>query len=42
MIGHIMLQLEEIKGELKQEVSYQDFTKLEQRVVYLETQAIRH
>ncbi len=37
MIGKIMIQLEEVKGELKQKVNYQDFVKLEKRVVYLET-----
>ena len=37
MIAHILLQLEEIKGELKQKVYYQDFVKLERRVAVLET-----
>jgi len=36
MIGNIMIRLEEIKGELKQKVDYQDFVKLEKRVVHLE------
>ena len=36
MIGNIMIRLEEIKGELKQKVDYQDFVRLEKRVVHLE------
>jgi len=36
MIGRIMIQLEEIKGELKQKVDYRDFAKLEKRVTRLE------
>ena len=39
MIGKIMIQLEEVKGELKQKVSYRDFTKLETRVAHLEVRA---
>ncbi|MBI2100699.1 MAG: hypothetical protein HYT47_01625 [Candidatus Vogelbacteria bacterium] len=39
MIGKIMVQLEEIKGELKQKVDYSDFVKLEKRVVRLEVLA---
>ena len=41
MIGNIMIRLEEIKSELKQKVDYQDFVKLEKRVVYLEAHAGR-
>jgi|SRR3989338_4070982 len=40
MIGNIMIQLEEIKNELKQKVDYSDFVKLEKRVVRLETRAV--
>ncbi len=36
MIGQIMIQLEEIRGELKQKVDYRDFAKLERRVAVLE------
>jgi len=36
MIGNVMIRLEEIKGELKQKVDYQDFARLEKRVVHLE------
>ena len=36
MIGNIMMRLEEIKGEFKQKVDYQDFVRLEKRVVHLE------
>ena len=41
MVGKIMVQLEEIRGERRQKVDYQDFAKLEQRVVYLETRLAR-
>jgi len=41
MIGKIMIQLEEIKGELKQKVDYRDFAKLEKRVAQLEVVAVR-
>jgi len=39
MIGNVMIRLEEIKGELKQKVDYQDFVKLERRVVRLEARS---
>lgn len=41
MIGKVMLQLEEIRGEMRQKVDYTDFAKLEKRVVYLETRLAR-
>ena len=41
MIGRIMVQLEEIKGELKQKVDYKDFARLELRVAHLESHASR-
>ncbi|MEK7610504.1 MAG: hypothetical protein AAB468_02030 [Patescibacteria group bacterium] len=37
MIGRVMVQLEEIKGELKQKVDYKDFARLELRVARLES-----
>ena len=43
MIGNIMIRLEEIKNEFKQKVDYQDFVRLEKRVVYLEAMGVnRH
>ncbi|HEY9582729.1 MAG TPA: hypothetical protein VJK09_00230 [Candidatus Paceibacterota bacterium] len=36
MIGQIMVDVEEIKNDLKQKVSYDDFAKLEKRVVRME------
>ena len=41
MIGNIMIRLEEIKSELKQKVDYQDFFRLEKRVVHLEARTGR-
>src|SRR3990167_5445632 len=40
MIGNIMIRLEEIKNEFKQKVDYQDFVRLEKRVVYLEAMGV--
>jgi len=36
MLGNILMRLEEIKGEFKQKVDYQDFAKLQVRVAHLE------